>query len=129
MPEAALETGGPASLVVYDAPGEVDALRLIPRRRLVLRRGRVVARTEPARTTVIWDGREEPVSLPFEVGPAGAGAASGRLAEPELSRKESGEHRGMRRQRPVRRLLRKDAGGALHRDAVPERKQWRHGGW
>jgi len=48
LPDYGLETGGPASLVVYEAPGEVDALRLIPRRRLVLRRGRVVARTEPA---------------------------------------------------------------------------------
>jgi cytosine/creatinine deaminase len=69
-----LETGGPASLVVYDAPGEVDAIRLIPRRRLVLRRGRVVARTEPARTTVIWDGREEPVDfLPAHGSPASGG--------------------------------------------------------
>jgi cytosine deaminase len=58
-----LEEGAPASLVVYDAPGELDAIRLIPRRRLVLRRGRVVARTEPAQTTVTWDGREETVDF------------------------------------------------------------------
>jgi cytosine deaminase len=69
-----LETGDPASLVVYDAPGEVDAVRLIPRRRLVLRRGRVVARTEPARTTVTWDGREEPVDfLPAHGSPVSGG--------------------------------------------------------
>jgi cytosine deaminase len=69
-----LEAGDPASLVVYDAPGEVDAIRLIPRRRLVLRRGRVVARTEPARTTVTWDGREEPVDfLPAHGTPASGG--------------------------------------------------------
>ncbi len=74
LPDYGLETGGPASLVVYDAPGEVDAVRLIPRRRLVLRRGRVVARTEPARTTVIWDGREEPVDfLPVHGSPASGG--------------------------------------------------------
>ena len=74
LPDYGLETGGPASLVVYDAPGEVDAVRLIPRRRLVLRRGRVVARTEPARTTVIWDGREEPVDfLPAHGSPASGG--------------------------------------------------------
>ena len=74
LPDYGLETGGPASLVVYDAPGEVDAVRLIPRRRLVLRRGRVVARTEPARTTVIWDGREEPVDfLPVHGPPASGG--------------------------------------------------------
>jgi cytosine/creatinine deaminase len=58
-----LEEGAPASLVVFDAPTELDALRLVPRRRLVLRRGQIVARTEPARTTVVWDGREEEVSF------------------------------------------------------------------
>jgi hypothetical protein len=41
----------------------MDALRLLPRRRLVLRRGQVVARTEPAHTTVVWDGNEEPVDF------------------------------------------------------------------
>jgi cytosine/creatinine deaminase len=55
--------GGPANLVVFGAPTEMDTLRLLPRRRLVLREGRVVARTEPARTTVVWDGREEPVDF------------------------------------------------------------------
>ena len=58
-----LTEGAPASLVVFDAPSVMDALRLVPRRRLVLRSGRVVARTEPARTTVVWDGREEPVDF------------------------------------------------------------------
>jgi len=58
-----LAEGAPASLVVFDAPGEMDALRLLPRRRLVLRDGRVVARTQPAVTTVVWDGAEEPVDF------------------------------------------------------------------
>jgi len=58
-----LSVGGPASLVVYDAPTATDAIRLLPRRRLVVRRGQIVARTEPARTTVTWDGREEPVDF------------------------------------------------------------------
>jgi cytosine deaminase len=58
-----LREGGPADLVAFDAPSEVDTIRLVPRRRLVLRRGRVVARTEPARTTVVWNGREEPVDF------------------------------------------------------------------
>jgi cytosine/creatinine deaminase len=58
-----LGVGSPASLVVYDAPSETDAIRLVSRRRLVLRRGQVVARTEPARTTVTWDGREQPVDF------------------------------------------------------------------
>ncbi|MEP7104333.1 MAG: cytosine deaminase [Chloroflexota bacterium] len=58
-----LEIGRPASLVVYEAPTESDAIRLMTRRRLVLRDGKVVARTEPARTTVVWDGVEEPVDF------------------------------------------------------------------
>jgi cytosine/creatinine deaminase len=58
-----LDEGLSADLVVVDAPTEMDALRLMPRRRMVLRRGRVVARTEPARTTVVWDGQEEPVDF------------------------------------------------------------------
>jgi len=61
--EYGLDEGAPANLVVFDAPSEMDALRLMPRRRLVLRAGRVVARTEPAVTTVVWDGREEPVDF------------------------------------------------------------------
>ncbi len=58
-----LREGGSANLVVFDAASETDAIRLVPRRRLVLRRGRIVARTEPARTTVVWDGREEAVDF------------------------------------------------------------------
>jgi cytosine deaminase len=58
-----LSEGSPASLVVYEAPTGTDAIRLVPRRRLVVRRGQIVARTEPARTTVTWDGREEPVDF------------------------------------------------------------------
>ncbi len=58
-----LHEGARADLVVFDAPSEMDAVRLVPRRRLVLRGGKVVARTEPAVTTVVWDGREEEVSF------------------------------------------------------------------
>jgi len=58
-----LDEGAPANLVVFDAPTEMDALRLLPRRRLVVRRGAIVARTEPGRTTVVWDGQEEPVDF------------------------------------------------------------------
>jgi len=58
-----LEIGRPAGLVAYAAPTEMDAIRLVAPRRLVLRDGKVVARTEPARTTVVWDGVEEPVDF------------------------------------------------------------------
>lgn len=58
-----LRDGGPANFVVLDAPSDLDALRLQLRRFLVVRGGRIVARTEPARTTVVWDGVEEPVTF------------------------------------------------------------------
>ncbi len=64
-----LAPGSRADLVVFDAPSEMDALRLIAPRRLVIRAGQVVARTVPAQHTVIWDGREEAVDfLPTPAG-------------------------------------------------------------
>src|SRR5438874_7271127 len=54
-----LEPGCRADLVAYAAPTEMDAIRLVSPRKLVIRAGKVVARTEPAHTTVVWDGREE----------------------------------------------------------------------
>ncbi|HEY8737491.1 MAG TPA: cytosine deaminase [Candidatus Dormibacteraeota bacterium] len=58
-----LEVGNRADLVAFAAPSEMDAIRLVAPRRLVLRAGRVVARTEPAVTTVVWDGKEEVVDF------------------------------------------------------------------
>jgi cytosine/creatinine deaminase len=58
-----LRPGGPADLVVFDAPTEADALRLVAPRTLVLRGGTVVARSTPAQHTVLWSGVEEPVTF------------------------------------------------------------------
>jgi len=58
-----LRPGGPADLVVFDAPSEADALRLVAPRTLVLRGGKVVARSTPAQHTVVWDGVEEQVTF------------------------------------------------------------------
>ncbi len=63
VPDYGLRPGGPADLVVFDAPTEADALRLVAPRTLVLRGGRVVARSTPAQHTVLWGGAEEPVSF------------------------------------------------------------------
>jgi cytosine deaminase len=63
VPDYGLRPGGPASLVVFDAPSEADALRLVAPRTLVLRDGRVVARATPAQHTVSWNGAEEPVTF------------------------------------------------------------------
>jgi cytosine deaminase len=57
--EYGLEEGKQADLVVYDAPTALEVLRLHPPRRWVIRRGRVVAETTPARTTLLG----EPVSF------------------------------------------------------------------
>ncbi len=63
VPDYGLRPGGPADLVVFDAPSEADALRLVAPRTLVLRGGRIVARSAPAQHTVLWAGTEEPVSF------------------------------------------------------------------
>ncbi|HEY5360707.1 MAG TPA: cytosine deaminase [Streptosporangiaceae bacterium] len=63
VPDYGLRPGGPADLVVFDAPSEADALRLVAPRTLVLRGGKMVARSTPAQHTVVWDGAEEPVSF------------------------------------------------------------------
>lgn len=63
LSEYGLEPGCRADLVIFDAPTESDAVRLMAPRLFVLRGGRVVARTEPARHVVEWDGREEQVAF------------------------------------------------------------------
>jgi cytosine/creatinine deaminase len=63
LPAYGLQEGAPADLVVFAAPSAMDAIRLVAPRRLVLRRGRVVARTEPAQTTITWAGKEVPLSF------------------------------------------------------------------
>ncbi|MGD0686245.1 MAG: cytosine deaminase [Streptosporangiaceae bacterium] len=58
-----LRLGGPADLVVFDAPSEAEALRLLAPRTLVLRGGKVVARSTPAQHTIVWAGAEEQVTF------------------------------------------------------------------
>jgi cytosine/creatinine deaminase len=58
-----VEPGCRADLVLFDAPTESDAIRLMAPRRVVIRAGKVVARTESARQFVTWDGREEAVDF------------------------------------------------------------------
>jgi cytosine/creatinine deaminase len=47
-----IEAGKPANLILLDCADEVEAIRLRPAVRIVVRQGRVVAETEPARTHV-----------------------------------------------------------------------------
>jgi cytosine deaminase len=58
-----LDPGCHADLVVFDAPSEMDAIRLVAPRRFVIRAGQIVARTIPAQHTVVWNGAEEPVDF------------------------------------------------------------------
>jgi len=67
-----LHEGAPANLVVFDAQSEAEALRMQRPRYLVLRAGKVVAATEPARSTVQWLGKEQEVT--FRPSPPSSGA-------------------------------------------------------
>ena len=58
-----VRVGGPASLVVFDAPTPADAVRRISPRYLVMRDGQIVARTQPAQTTVTVAGATRPVTF------------------------------------------------------------------
>jgi cytosine/adenosine deaminase-related metal-dependent hydrolase len=55
--------GKPANFVVFDCADEAEAIRLRPAARLVVRNGRVVAETEPARSVVHVDGSPLPVTF------------------------------------------------------------------
>jgi cytosine deaminase len=63
-----VKEGLPANLVVFDCSDEAEAIRLRPAARWVVRLGRVVAETEPARSVVHHAGSSAPVSF---VKPAG----------------------------------------------------------
>ena len=58
-----LAPGCRADLVIFDAPSEMDAIRLLAPRRAVIRAGEIVARTVPAQHTVRWDGADESVDF------------------------------------------------------------------
>src|SRR5919201_43774 len=58
-----LTRGSRAALVVFDAPTEMDPVRLVAPRRAVIGGGPIVARAPPAVHTVTWASKEEPVSF------------------------------------------------------------------
>ena len=63
LDEYGLAEGRQADLVVWDAPTPEDAVRRIASRVAVVSRGRVVARTTPARSEVILRGTPEAVTF------------------------------------------------------------------
>jgi cytosine deaminase len=56
-----IEAGKPADLVILDALDELDALRRQSVARIVISKGKVVARTTPAETAVFLDGASRPI--------------------------------------------------------------------
>ncbi len=68
-----------ANFVVFDCADEAEAIRLRPAARWVVRNGRIVAETEPARSVVHVDGNGQPVT--FRRDPAGVGGSAGALPE------------------------------------------------
>jgi cytosine deaminase len=61
--EYGLAEGRPANFVVFDCEDEAEAIRLRPAARWVVRLGRVVAETQPARSVVRTPDGEVPVSF------------------------------------------------------------------
>jgi cytosine deaminase len=53
--EYGLELGKPADCVIFDAPTPLEVLRLHPPRRWVIRRGQIIAETEPSRTSLLGE--------------------------------------------------------------------------
>jgi cytosine deaminase len=50
-----IEAGKPADCVVFDAPSPIEVIRLRASRRFVIRGGKVIAETTPARTTLLGE--------------------------------------------------------------------------
>ena len=53
--EYGIEEGKPADCVIFDAPTPIEVIRLRATRRWVVRRGRVIAETTPARRPLLGE--------------------------------------------------------------------------
>ncbi len=62
-----IEEGKPADFLILDAPSAFEALRLVPARLHVFKRGREVARTSPGKSVVKRDGDEEGKEVTFRI--------------------------------------------------------------
>jgi hypothetical protein len=82
----------PANFVVFDCADEAEAIRLRPAARWVVRNGRIVAETEPARSTVHVDGIARSVTYRRDpVGTGGAATAPSEMVGTATSRARSEE--------------------------------------
>jgi cytosine deaminase len=71
-----VKEGLAANFVVFDCADEAEAIRLRPAARWVVRNGRVVAETEPARSVVHVDGSARPVTFTRDGGGQGVGGSA-----------------------------------------------------
>ena len=62
-----IEEGKPADFLILDAPSAFEALRLVPTRLHVFKRGREVARTSPGKSVVKRNGDEEGKEVTFRI--------------------------------------------------------------
>jgi cytosine/creatinine deaminase len=58
-----IEEGSPANFVVFECADEAEAIRLRPAARWVVRHGRIVAETDPARSVIHRAGGDTPVTF------------------------------------------------------------------
>ncbi|MCC7572250.1 MAG: cytosine deaminase [Candidatus Methanofastidiosum sp.] len=58
-----IKVGNTADLVVFDAPTAIDAIRLVARRYIVIKDGKVIAQTKPYETNIILNGKEEKINF------------------------------------------------------------------
>ena len=63
-----IEEGKPADFLILDAPSAFEALRLVPARLYVFKRGREVAYTSPGRSMVTRSGDEEAKEVTYRIG-------------------------------------------------------------
>jgi cytosine deaminase len=61
--EYGIAEGNPADLIVLNAATEMDAIRLLPECLWVIRRGKVIATTNPARSRLELDGKSEEIDF------------------------------------------------------------------
>ena len=77
-----VKEGLAANFAVFDCADEAEAIRLRPAARWVVRNGRVVAETEPARSVVHVDGSAQPVTYTYDRGGSGLAPARPRETVP-----------------------------------------------
>jgi cytosine deaminase len=58
-----IKVGNPADLVVFDAPTAIDAIRLVARRYLVIKNGKVIVQTKPYETNILLDDKKEKINF------------------------------------------------------------------